>query len=65
MTSKEHDSHESPLKFHQVVDSQQRLTTMSILLACVADKLGPEDFARGYSPKMIRDNFLIHHNIEE
>ena len=33
-----------PVTVHRVVDGQQRLTTVSILLACIAEALGPEDF---------------------
>ena len=39
----------------RVVDGQQRLTTVSILLACIADKLGPEGRCGDWTAKNIRD----------
>ena len=39
----------------RVVDGQQRLTTVSILLACIANKLGPEGGCGGWTAKTIRD----------
>ena len=34
---------------HRVVDGQQRLTTVSILLSCIAAELGPDDRSAGWS----------------
>ncbi len=39
----------------RVVDGQQRLTTVSILLACIANKLGREGRCGGWTAKTIRD----------
>ncbi len=41
-----------------VVDGQQRLTTVSILLACIANKLDREGPCGEWTPKIIRDNRL-------
>ena len=42
----------------RVVDGQQRLTTVSILLACIADKLGPDGQCGGWTAQIIRDDRL-------
>ena len=39
----------------RVVDGQQRLTTVSVLLACIAEKLGPEGKCGDWNAKKIRD----------
>ena len=38
---------------HRVVDGQQRLTTVSILLSCIAAELGPDDQRVGWSAEDI------------
>ena len=42
----------------RVVDGQQRLTTVSILLACIAAELGPEGRCGDWTAKIIRDRRL-------
>ena len=42
----------------RVVDGQQRLTTVSILLACVAAELGPEGECDGWTKQIILDDRL-------
>ena len=46
------------VKTIRVVDGQQRLTTVSILLACIADKLGPEGRCGDWTAQIIRDDRL-------
>ena len=41
-----------------VVDGQQRLTTVSILLACIANVLGPDGRCGHWTTKVIRDDLL-------
>ena len=43
----------------RVVDGQQRLTTVSILLACIAAKLGPEGRCGDWTAQIIRDDRLM------
>ena len=42
----------------RVVDGQQRLTTVSILLACISAELGPEGRCGDWTAKIIRDRRL-------
>ena len=42
----------------RVVDGQQRLTTVSILLACIAAKLGPNGECGDWTAEIIRDDRL-------
>ena len=42
----------------RVVDGQQRLTTVSILLACIADELGPDGDCEGWTRRDILDDCL-------
>jgi uncharacterized protein with ParB-like and HNH nuclease domain/predicted transport protein len=46
-----------------VIDGQQRLTTMSLLLAALAQAVGDEEPAEGFSAKKIRNRYLL--NAEE
>ena len=46
------------VKTIRVVDGQQRLTTVSILLACIADKLGPTGQCDDWTAQIIRDDRL-------
>ena len=43
------------LKVHRVVDGQQRLTTVSILLACIAETLDADGMDGDFTPERIRD----------
>ena len=47
------------VKTVRVVDGQQRLTTVSILLACIADKLGPDGEWGDWTAEMIKSDLLI------
>lgn len=46
------------MNLHRVVDGQQRLTTVSILLACIADKLGEEGRYGDWTAEFIREHLL-------
>ncbi len=46
------------LTTHRVVDGQQRLTTVCILLACIAEKLEQEGQCRGWTAEIIRERRL-------
>ena len=46
------------VKTIRVVDGQQRLTTVSILLGCIAEKLGPEGQCGDWSQGIIRNDRL-------
>ena len=43
----------------RVVDGQQRLTTVSMLLACIANRLGPEGRCGDWTAEIIRDDRLM------
>ncbi len=46
------------VKTIRVVDGQQRLTTVSILLACIANRLAPEGRCGDWTAEIIRDDRL-------
>ena len=47
------------MNVQRVVDGQQRLTTVSILLACIADKLGEEGKCGDWTAEFIREHRLM------
>ena len=47
-----------PVTVHRVVDGQQRLTTVSILLACIAEKLGSDGKCGAWTGQTIIDDRL-------
>ena len=51
-----------PVETIRVVDGQQRLTTVSILLASIADRLGPDGAAGGWTGRSILDNRIRNHH---
>ena len=51
-------SHQAPLL---VIDGQQRLTTVSLLLAALAEALGSEEPVDGFSARKVRNYYLLNH----
>lgn len=49
-------THQSPLL---VIDGQQRLTTVTLLLAALANALGESEPVDGFSPRKIRNYYLL------
>ena len=47
-----------PLTIRRVIDGQQRLTTVSILLACIAEELGPDGECGAWTGRTIMDDRL-------
>ena len=47
---------------YRVVDGQQRLTTVSILLGCIADELGEEGRCGDWTAQVIREHRLTNHD---
>jgi len=52
-----------PVTQHRVIDGQQRLTTTSILLACIAEQLGPDGESNGWTARIIRETRLTNPGI--
>lgn len=52
------ESSSSVMMVYRVVDGQQRLTTVSMLLACIADTLGADGVDGDLTPEDIRDDLL-------
>ncbi|MDE2805015.1 MAG: DUF262 domain-containing HNH endonuclease family protein [Gemmatimonadota bacterium] len=53
------------MKVHRVVDGQQRLTTVSILLACIAETLDANGTGVELTPEEIRDDLLTNPKKQE
>src|SRR5271156_660176 len=49
-------SHQSPLL---VIDGQQRLTTVTLLLAALATALGDDEIVDGFSARKLRNYYLL------
>lgn len=47
----------------RVVDGQQRLTTVSILLACIAAKLGPQGRCGVWTAELLRNHLLVNRDV--
>lgn len=59
------ESSSSVMKVYRVVDGQQRLTTVSILLACIADTLRADGAGGDLTPEDIRDDLLTNPKKQE
>lgn len=50
------------LRKHLIIDGQQRLTSVTLLIAALAEALGEDELEHGISAKELRSNYLINSN---